>query len=333
MTASSTRPGPAPHAPRTTPAHAVTRRPDDHPPAPCTTSYRRLGRLFPALRVHSAPPRAGDGWIHGTDLLADPDALRELIAHDERQGLARYGRPLRPDVAAGFGLHRFTWPAALLFTLPWFLERRVPLLAPGDVSIRRASGELTARPGAFVCLPGDPAAGLPGARTVADEAALAAELRTALAGFLAPVLTAFRPRCGAAADALGDGDRRGGGGALVRRRTARRGGAGPGRALGPARSGTRGSAPAGQAEGLGAPGTPGAHGVHARRVRLVHPRCGLRGQRRFGHRPCPGQLLPRLHRPARGDVRRLPPRHAGLTAAAFEPGPGSPEFRETTPFN
>lgn len=193
MTASSTRPGPAPHAPRTTPAHAVTRRPDDHPPAPCTTSYRRLGRLFPALRVHSAPPRAGDGWIHGTDLLADPDALRELIAHDERQGLARYGRPLRPDVAAGFGLHRFTWPAALLFTLPWFLERRVPLLAPGDVSIRRASGELTARPGAFVCLPGDPAAGLPGARTVADEAALAAELRTALAGFLAPVLTAFRP--------------------------------------------------------------------------------------------------------------------------------------------
>ncbi|MER6396834.1 (2Fe-2S)-binding protein [Kitasatospora sp. NPDC001603] len=188
MTASSTRPGPAPYAPRTTPAHAVTRT-----PAPCTTSYRRLGRLFPALRVHSAPPRTGDGWISGTDLLTDPDALAELIAHDAREGLARYGRPLRPDVAAGFGLHRFSWPAALLFTLPWFLERRVPLLTPEDVSIRRATGELTARPGAFVCLPDDPAAGLPGARTVADEAALAAELRTALAGFLAPVLTAFRP--------------------------------------------------------------------------------------------------------------------------------------------
>ncbi|MEV0535947.1 (2Fe-2S)-binding protein [Kitasatospora sp. NPDC050463] len=193
MTASSTRPGPAPRAPRTAPAPAVSRRPNDHPPVPCTASYRRLGRLVPALRVHSAPPRTGDGWICGADLLADPDALRELIAHDERQGLARYGRPLRPDVAAGFGLHRFTWPVALLFTLPWFLERRVPLLTPADVSIRRASGELTARPGAFVCLPGDPAAGLPGARTVADEAALATELRTALAGLLAPVLTAFRP--------------------------------------------------------------------------------------------------------------------------------------------
>ncbi|MGV9270335.1 (2Fe-2S)-binding protein [Kitasatospora sp. NPDC003701] len=193
MTASSTRPGPAPRAPRTTPAHAVTPRPGTCPPVPCTASYRRLGRLFPALRVHSAPPRTGDGWLSGADLLAGPDALRELIAHDARQGLARYGRPLRPDVAAGFGLHRFTWPAALLFTLPWFLERRVPLLTPGDVSIRRATGELTARPGAFVCLPDDPAAGLPDARTVADEAALAAELRAALAGFLTPVLTAFRP--------------------------------------------------------------------------------------------------------------------------------------------
>ncbi|MFJ9947344.1 (2Fe-2S)-binding protein [Kitasatospora sp. NPDC091207] len=193
MTASSTRPGPAPHAPRTTPAHAVTPTPAAPPAAPCTASYRRLGLLFPALRVHSAAPRAGDGWISGADLLTGPDALGELIAHDARQGLTRYGRPLRPDVAAGFGLHRFTWPAALLFTLPWFLERRVPLLAPADVSIRRATGELTARPGAFVCLPDDPAAGWPDARTVADEAALAAELRAALAGFLAPVLTAFRP--------------------------------------------------------------------------------------------------------------------------------------------
>ncbi|MFE2726774.1 (2Fe-2S)-binding protein [Kitasatospora sp. NPDC059327] len=197
MTASSTRPGPAPHAPRTTPAHAVApspaASPATPPAAPCTASYRRLGLLFPALRVRSAAPRTGDGWISGADLLAGPDALGELIAHDARQGLTRYGRPLRPDVAAGFGLHRFTWSAALLFTLPWFLERRVPLLTPADVSIRRATGELTARTGAFVCLTDDPAAGLPDARTVADEAALSAELRAALADFLTPVLTAFRP--------------------------------------------------------------------------------------------------------------------------------------------
>ncbi|MEU6236612.1 (2Fe-2S)-binding protein [Kitasatospora sp. NPDC047058] len=190
---------PVPAAPDT--ADPVTAGPDTAAgpprtadgPQPCAASYRRLGELFPALRVHCAPPRRGDGWLTGADLAARPEALRELIAHDARDGLARYGRPLRPDVAAGFGLHRFTWPAGLLFTLPWFLERRVPLLAPADVSVRRRTGELTARPGAFACLPDDPAAGLPDARPVAGEPELAAVLRSALAGFLTPLLEAFRP--------------------------------------------------------------------------------------------------------------------------------------------
>ncbi|WP_328957334.1 (2Fe-2S)-binding protein [Kitasatospora purpeofusca] len=173
-------------------------------------AYRRLGQVLPALRVRCAPPRSGRGWLAGADLVARPAALRELISHDARQGLARYGQPLRPDVAAGIGLHRFVWPTALLFTLPWFLERRVPLLAPGDIAVRRRTGELTVRPGAFLCLPDDPAAPgpaarpatfptvlptapPPGARTVPDEAALAAGLRSALADFLTPVLDAFRP--------------------------------------------------------------------------------------------------------------------------------------------
>ncbi|MFJ4669113.1 (2Fe-2S)-binding protein [Kitasatospora purpeofusca] len=162
-------------------------------------AYRRLGQVLPALRVRCAPPRSGRGWLAGADLVARPAALRELISHDARQGLARYGRPLRPDVAAGIGLHRFVWPVALLFTLPWFLERRVPLLAPGDIALRRRTGELTVRPGAFLCLPDDPAAPgtttapPPGVRTVPDEAALAAGLRSALADFLTPVLDAFRP--------------------------------------------------------------------------------------------------------------------------------------------
>ncbi|KJY36848.1 hypothetical protein VR45_10475 [Streptomyces sp. NRRL S-495] len=162
--------------------------------------------MLPALRVRCAPPRSGRGWLAGADLVARPAALRELISHDARQGLARYGQPLRPDVAAGIGLHRFVWPVALLFTLPWFLERRVPLLAPGDIAVRRRTGELTVRPGAFLCLPDDPAAPgaavlptavppvpPPGARPVPDEAALAAGLRSALADFLTPVLDAFRP--------------------------------------------------------------------------------------------------------------------------------------------
>ncbi|MEE1784968.1 (2Fe-2S)-binding protein [Streptomyces sp. SP17BM10] len=183
-TASSTRPGPAPRAPHTT-------TPD--PAAPCTAAYGRLAVLLPVLRVHCAPPRRGRGWIPAADLADHPAAVHDLIAHDAHQGLARYGRPLRPDVAAGFALHRFVWPAALLFTAPWFLERRVPLLDPADVSLRRRTGEVTVRPGAFACLPDDPAAGLPQARPVPGGAALAAELRRAMGGFLAPVLAAFRP--------------------------------------------------------------------------------------------------------------------------------------------
>ncbi|MGW2249608.1 (2Fe-2S)-binding protein [Kitasatospora sp. NPDC001660] len=190
-TASSTRPGPTPRAPHTTETLTATPTPDS--PTPCTTTYQRLGVLSPMLRVRCAPPRRGHGWIPAADLATHPEAVRELIAHDARQGLARYGRPLRPDVAAGFGLHRFTWPASLLFTAPWFLERRVPLLTPADVSLRRRTGEVTVRPGAFACLPGDPAAGLPQARPVPCEAALAAELRNALGEFLAPVLAALRP--------------------------------------------------------------------------------------------------------------------------------------------
>ncbi|WP_107054503.1 (2Fe-2S)-binding protein [Streptomyces sp. NRRL S-350] len=193
MTASSTRPGPAPHAPRPTGAH--TPAPAPASAAPGVPSYHRLTGLTPALSVHCAPPRRGGGWLPAADLAARPEAVRELVAHDARKGLARYGRPLRPDVAAGFGLHRFVWPVSLLFTLPWFLERRVPLLALGDVSLRRRadSVELTVRPARFACLPGDPAAGSPRARTAPDEEALAAELRCALGGFLAPVLAAFGP--------------------------------------------------------------------------------------------------------------------------------------------
>ncbi|MFJ7246209.1 (2Fe-2S)-binding protein [Kitasatospora sp. NPDC098652] len=216
MTASSTRPGPAPRAPRTTQAHDHAQAHDHtqphghapgHPqahdhtdapgaPTPCAPSYHRLTALAPMLDLHCAPPRHGDGWLPVDALTSDPEALRELVAHDARQGLTRYGRPLRPDVAAGFGLHRFVWPVSLLFTVPWFLERRVPLLGPGDVSVHRApaSMELTVRPEAFVCLPDDPAVRAAGARTVPDEDALAAELRRALGEFLTPVLAAFGPQ-------------------------------------------------------------------------------------------------------------------------------------------
>ncbi|MFJ7910590.1 (2Fe-2S)-binding protein [Kitasatospora sp. NPDC096204] len=192
MTA-STRPGPTPRAPRTTGSRTPV--PAPAPTTPGAPSYHRLSGLTPILTVRCARPRRGDGWLTAADLAVRPEAVRELIAHDARQGLARYGRPLRPDVAAGFGLHRFVWPVSLLFTLPWFLERRVPLLTPGDVALRRHPDavELTVRPAEFTCLPEDPAAGAGQAGAVPDESALAAALRSALGAFLTPVLTAFGP--------------------------------------------------------------------------------------------------------------------------------------------
>ncbi|MGK4583922.1 (2Fe-2S)-binding protein [Kitasatospora sp. HPMI-4] len=165
----------------------------DSPAAPLLHSYTRLGRAFPGVRVHTGPPRTGHGWLRTADFVQDPDALRKLIAYDAALGLAEYGEPLRPDVAAGFCLHRYNWPVALLFTLPWLLEHRVPRIPVERVSIRRSSGELTVQPLGFACLPDDPAATLPGTRVVPDEEALRGELLAALAEQLAPVLAAFRP--------------------------------------------------------------------------------------------------------------------------------------------
>ncbi|MFD7985330.1 iron-sulfur protein [Kitasatospora indigofera] len=186
MTVSSIEPCPSPPA-------GPDRSVPDHAGAPCTVAHARLGEAFPALRVHHGPPRTGDGWVSGAQLLHDPQGLRELIDFDARDGLDRYGTALRPDVAAGFCLHRYSWPVGLLFTLPWLLERRVPLLPPEALSLRRATGELTAEPGAFFCLPQDPAAGLPGALVVPDEAALRERLRAALTEHFTPVLAVFRP--------------------------------------------------------------------------------------------------------------------------------------------
>jgi ferric iron reductase protein FhuF len=53
---------------------------------------------------------------------------------------------------------------------------------------------MAVRTGTFACLPGDPAAALPGARVVPDEEALRAEVRAAVAEHLEPVLAGFGPR-------------------------------------------------------------------------------------------------------------------------------------------
>ncbi|WP_055590354.1 (2Fe-2S)-binding protein [Peterkaempfera griseoplana] len=161
---------------------------------PCAGAYARLAEVLPGLRVEPTGPRSGGGWITAAEIAGDPRVPARLVAEEEQRGLADYGEPLRPDVAAGFSLHRYAWSACLLFTVPWFLERRVPRLPVTAVSVNRAGGRMAVRVDSFACLPGDPAAGLPGARVVADEAALRAKLLAALTEHLEPLLAAFRPR-------------------------------------------------------------------------------------------------------------------------------------------
>ncbi|MEV7448725.1 MULTISPECIES: (2Fe-2S)-binding protein [Streptomyces] len=166
-------------------------------------AYARLAEVLPGLDITqpasaAALPRHG-GWVTASALAEGGTGLDAFLAWDDAQVLRDYGRSARPDVVASFGLHRYAWPACLLITVPWFLLRRVPRFPVTHVSYDRTDpraplGRLAARPVSFACLPGDPAAGLPGARVVPDEEALRAEVRAAVAEHLEPVLGGFGPR-------------------------------------------------------------------------------------------------------------------------------------------
>ncbi|MYU53535.1 MULTISPECIES: (2Fe-2S)-binding protein [Streptomyces] len=163
---------------------------------PLTGAYARLSEVFPGLRVTewAATPPSGDGWVRAAALAAGGAPLDAFLAWEDAQLLRDYGQRARPDVVASFALHRYAWPACLLFTIPWFLYRRVPRLPVPDVFYQRELGRMAVRVHSFACLPDDPAAAHPGARVVADEEALRDEVRAAVAEHLAPVLDGFRPR-------------------------------------------------------------------------------------------------------------------------------------------
>ncbi|GAB2716289.1 (2Fe-2S)-binding protein [Streptomyces bullii] len=172
-------------------------------PSAVAAAYARLASVFPGLAVTELEagqePPTGTGWIRADELAAGGDALDAFLAWDDAQVLRDYGQRARPDVVASFGLHRYAWPACLLITVPWFLHRRVPRYPATHVSFDRAAaglavGRMAVRPAGFACLPGDPAATLPGARVVPDGEALRAEVRAAVAEHLEPVLAAFGPR-------------------------------------------------------------------------------------------------------------------------------------------
>ncbi|MFE1382140.1 (2Fe-2S)-binding protein [Streptomyces sp. NPDC058740] len=168
------------------------------PTSPVAASYARLGEVFSGLRVDERARDerlpGGTGWVGAAELGAGGAAMDAFLAWDETQVRRDYGTTARPDVVASFALHRYAWPVCLLVTLPWFLHRRVPRLPARNVAVHRALGRLAVRVEEFACLPGDPAAALPGARVVPDEEALRAEVRDALGEHFEELLAGFGPR-------------------------------------------------------------------------------------------------------------------------------------------
>ncbi|MGW2045812.1 (2Fe-2S)-binding protein [Streptomyces sp. NPDC001858] len=170
-------------------------------PSATAEAYARLTEAYPGLTVTELglvePFPRGGGWVSAAELAEGGAALEAFLAWDDEQVVRDYGRPARPDVVASFGLHRYAWPACLLITVPWFLQRRVPRFPVTHVSYDRTGDgmQMAVRPPtSFACLPGDPAALLPGARVVADEEALRAEVRAAVAEHHEPLLAGFGPR-------------------------------------------------------------------------------------------------------------------------------------------
>ncbi|MFD9503335.1 (2Fe-2S)-binding protein [Streptomyces sp. NPDC060035] len=171
-------------------------RPAESPSALLASAYRRLADLCPALEAEVAEPGApaGQGWVDVAELALRPGLLDAFLDAEAARITERYDHRARPDVVASRLLHDCLWSLCLLLSGPWYLDRRVPLPRPEDVRIGRCDDRYQVVPGTFACLPGDPAAGLPGVRPMSGEAALGDVLRTTVADLVRPLCAALNPR-------------------------------------------------------------------------------------------------------------------------------------------
>ncbi|GCD98909.1 (2Fe-2S)-binding protein [Embleya hyalina] len=167
-------------------------------PAPCPAfaeTFRALGAACPVITVE--PGRPGVGMLHASRMAEDPDVLAEMLAAERTRIGATPAAEPRDDAIAMWALHGYAWYACLMLTGPWFLRRRVPLVALDEVWIapgsERVGRSFTVTSNTFACLPDDPDANAPGARVVAGEAALRALLLDRVAEHVEPLLAAFRP--------------------------------------------------------------------------------------------------------------------------------------------
>ena len=160
------------------------------------SAYTRLAGICEVLTAEVAEPGMSvtQVGLNATELTVGQEAVNVFVEAEAARIQERYGHTARPHVAASRALHDYAWSVGLLMSGVWYLERRVPRIRPEDVSLDLITGVYKITPGTRLsCLPGDPAVGLPGVTVVPNEEALRAELRSAVADHMSPLLTALGP--------------------------------------------------------------------------------------------------------------------------------------------
>ncbi|WP_327731597.1 (2Fe-2S)-binding protein [Streptomyces sp. NBC_00487] len=198
-------------------AHLETAQADTATPVPALLSaaYRRLDAVCEALSVRVTEPgrsatrqplsrttrpalsratRAPRPAAHTIGLMDGQESVEAFVEAEAARIQDRHDHSAPRHVAASRALHDYAWSVGLLMSGVWYLERRVPRVAPSDIRVDLTTGMYEITPGTdLVCLPDDAATALPGTRTVAHQEALRAELRAAVADHMGPVLDAIGP--------------------------------------------------------------------------------------------------------------------------------------------
>ncbi|MDW4905024.1 (2Fe-2S)-binding protein [Streptomyces sp. ADMS] len=159
-------------------------------------AYRRLADLCEVLTAEVADPDATvpQAGVTGMELTNSQETLAVFVEAEAVRIQECYGHSARPHVAASRALHDYAWSVGLLMSGVWYLEQRVPRIRPEDVRLDLDTGVYKITPvSRLSCLPGDPAAALPGVTVLPHEEALRTELRSAVADHMAPLLNAIGP--------------------------------------------------------------------------------------------------------------------------------------------
>ena len=114
-------------------AHLETTQADTAAPVPVllTAAYRRLDAMCEALSVQIAEP--GPPSARTVGLTEGQESVEAFVDAEAASIREHHDHTAPRHVAASRALHDYAWSVGLLMSGVWFLERRVPRVAPGDI--------------------------------------------------------------------------------------------------------------------------------------------------------------------------------------------------------